>query len=44
VIGLDASDAILASAKQGTGVHEVLEAIVHLVPPPAGAPMRRCAR
>jgi len=38
VIGLDARDAILASAKQGTGVHEILEAIVHLVPPPKGSP------
>jgi GTP-binding protein LepA len=38
VIGLDARDAILVSAKQGTGVHDVLEAIVHLVPPPAGLP------
>jgi GTP-binding protein LepA len=38
VIGLDASDAILVSAKQGTGVHDVLEAIVHLVSPPKGDP------
>jgi GTP-binding protein LepA len=38
VIGLDARDAILASAKQGTGVHDILEAIVHLVPPPKGSP------
>src|SRR6185312_108341 len=38
VIGLDASDAVLVSAKQGIGVHEVLEAIVHLVPPPKGSP------
>jgi GTP-binding protein LepA len=38
VIGLDARDAVLVSAKQGTGVHEVLEAIVHLVPPPKGSP------
>jgi GTP-binding protein LepA len=38
VIGLDASNALLVSAKQGIGVHEVLEAIVHLVPPPRGLP------
>src|SRR5438093_7829860 len=38
VIGLDASGAVLASAKQGTGVHEILESIVHLVPPPRGDP------
>jgi GTP-binding protein LepA len=38
IIGLDARDAILVSAKQGTGVHETLEAIVHLVPPPKGLP------
>jgi GTP-binding protein LepA len=37
-IGLDAKDAVLASAKQGTGVHEILEAIVHLVPQPKGSP------
>jgi len=38
VIGLDASGAVLVSAKQGIGIHEVLEAIVHLVPPPKGSP------
>ena len=38
VIGLDASGAILVSAKQGIGIHEVLEAIVHLVSPPKGSP------
>ncbi len=38
VIGLDASGALLVSAKQGIGVHDVLEAIVHLVPPPKGVP------
>ncbi len=38
VIGLDARDAVLASAKQGIGVHEILEAIVHLVPHPKGSP------
>ncbi|MFD2259758.1 translation elongation factor 4 [Chelativorans composti] len=34
VIGLDASDAIMISAKTGLGVDEVLEAIVHRLPPP----------
>jgi GTP-binding protein LepA len=38
IIGLDARDAVLVSAKQGIGIHEVLEAIVHLVPPPKGSP------
>ncbi len=38
VIGLDARDAILASAKQGVGIHDILEAIVLLVPPPKGSP------
>jgi GTP-binding protein LepA len=38
VIGLDAKDAVLVSAKQGVGIHEVLEAIVHLVPPPKASP------
>jgi len=38
IIGLDARDAVLCSAKQGIGIHEILEAIVHLVPPPRGSP------
>jgi GTP-binding protein LepA len=38
LIGLDAKGALLVSAKSGLGVHEVLEAIVHLVPPPQGDP------
>ncbi|MBM4266887.1 MAG: elongation factor 4 [Deltaproteobacteria bacterium] len=36
VIGLDASDAICASAKQGVGIGEILERIVERVPPPGG--------
>ena len=35
VVGLDCSGAILASAKEGIGVDEILESIVTLVPPPA---------
>ena len=38
IIGIDARDAVLTSAKQGTGVHEILEHIVHLVPHPKGSP------
>ncbi len=38
IIGLDARDAVLCSAKQGVGIHEILEAIVHLVPHPKGSP------
>lgn len=34
VVGLDCSDAILASAKEGIGIPEILEAIVQQVPPP----------
>src|SRR6201988_3851221 len=36
VIGLDASNAILISAKTGENIAEVLEAIVHRLPPPKG--------
>jgi GTP-binding protein LepA len=38
VIGIDASDAIMASAKMGIGIDEILEAIVHRMPPPDGNP------
>ena len=36
VIGLDGSEAILASAKEGRGITEVLEGIVHTIPAPQG--------
>jgi len=36
VIGLDASEAVLASAKNGIGIAEILEEIVKKVPPPKG--------
>ncbi|OPX87056.1 translation elongation factor 4 [Pelotomaculum sp. PtaB.Bin117] len=36
VIGLDTSGAVLASAKSGTGVEDILEQIVAKVPPPGG--------
>jgi len=38
VIGIDASQAILASAKSGMGIDDILEAIVARVPPPKGDP------
>jgi len=38
VIGLDASEAVLASAKAGIGIEDILEQIVEKVPAPAGDP------
>ena len=38
VIGLDASKAVPTSAKEGTGIEELLEEIIHTVPPPKGDP------
>jgi len=38
IVGLDGDHAILASAKTGAGVPEILEAIVERLPPPAGDP------
>ena len=36
IIGLDATEAVCASAKTGLGVHEILEEIIAKVPPPIG--------
>ncbi|MDR0233407.1 MAG: translation elongation factor 4 [Zoogloeaceae bacterium] len=38
VIGIDASEAVLASAKTGLGVEEILEAVIARIPPPEGDP------
>jgi GTP-binding protein LepA len=38
IIGLDSSTSILASAKEGTGVKDILEAIIARLPPPTGDP------
>ncbi len=43
VIGLDAAGAVAASAKEGIGTREILEAVVRTIPPPSGdtdAPLR----
>ncbi|AZI34746.1 elongation factor 4 [Caenibius tardaugens NBRC 16725] len=36
IIGIDASEAVLASAKSGIGIEDVLEAVVAKIPPPKG--------
>lgn len=38
IIGIDAHDAVLASAKMGIGIHEILEEIVKKIPAPKGDP------
>ncbi|PLC53823.1 elongation factor 4 [Pollutimonas nitritireducens] len=40
VIGIDASDAILCSAKTGMGIDDILETIVAKIPPPVGDPTK----
>jgi GTP-binding protein LepA len=37
-VGIDCSDVILASAKEGIGIEDILEAVVQKVPPPSGDP------
>ena len=38
LMGIDAEDVLFASAKEGSGIDEILEAIVSRVPPPTGNP------
>ncbi len=38
IIGIDATDAVLASAKTGEGVQDILEAVIARIPPPKGDP------
>src|SRR3989449_3092222 len=38
VIGIEAKDAVRASAKTGEGVEDILEAVIHRIPPPKGDP------
>jgi len=38
IVGLDAADAIMASAKDGDGTRAILDAVIARVPPPAGDP------
>ncbi len=38
IIGLDTTDVICTSAKTGEGIENILESVVHLIPPPSGTP------
>jgi len=42
-LGIDSDEAILVSAKEGTGMDEVLEAITKRIPAPAGSPVKPLA-
>lgn len=37
ILGIDSSEAILTSAKEGIGIEEILEAIIKRIPPPSGS-------
>ncbi|MDZ7377009.1 MAG: translation elongation factor 4, partial [candidate division KSB1 bacterium] len=38
IMGIDERDILLCSAREGIGIHELLEAVVHRIPPPKGDP------
>jgi len=40
IIGIDAHDAVFASAKEGIGTREILEQVVKKIPPPTGDPAK----
>ncbi len=40
IIGIDAHDAVFASAKEGIGTREILEQVVRKIPPPTGDPAK----
>ena len=44
IIGIDATDAVRASAKNGVGIDDILEAVIAKVPPPKGDPRRAAVR